>query len=200
MSFRERVGDLDRRAVAVSVELVATIGTADRARPTPCAGWNVERLVVHMTAQHRGFAAAAAGHGADPAVWEARGNVADLVAAYRLAAAAVGRAFGEPGVLQRSFALPEISTTVEFPGHIAIGFHLIDYVVHSWDVARSLGLPVRFDADVLDAALFIAERVPDDAARRLPGAAFAPALPAPANAAAIDRIVSLLGRSPSWPG
>ena len=37
--------------------------------PTPCEGWTLADLLAHMTVQHRGFAAAARGLGADPDVW-----------------------------------------------------------------------------------------------------------------------------------
>src|ERR1700685_3712749 len=56
------------------------------------------------------------------------------------AAGGVLAAFAADGVLDRAFTLPEISPERRFPAPQAIGFHFIDYVVHGWDVARSLGL------------------------------------------------------------
>jgi uncharacterized protein (TIGR03086 family) len=102
-------------------------------------------------------------------------------------------------VTGRQFALPEISTEVTFPGERAIGFHLVDYVAHSWDVARSIGLPVNLGPDVLAMALRIAETVPAGPARLRPNAAFAPVIEPPQDANRLDRILMLLGRSPSWP-
>lgn len=116
-------------------------------------------------------------------------------------------------MLDRKFALPEISPKLRFPASQAIGFHLVDYVVHGWDVARSLGLgragyrpePDLLDSDVLRAVLLIAESVPDDERRRQPAAAFAPRVPAAPDAdpftppSPLDRIVALLGRRPQWP-
>jgi len=192
--------ELHRRAVLASAAIVSRVGPGDLARDTPCAGWTLGDLLVHMTGQHHGFAAAAEGAGADPAVWAPGPPAADPVAAYRAAVDRVLDAFGQDGVLDRPFALPEISTGRTFPGHQAVAFHLVDYVVHGWDVARSLGTGYQLDPDVLDAALRTARAVPDGAARLAPGAAFAPARPAPDGAATLDRIVALLGRSPTWPG
>jgi len=56
--------DLDARVVRATVGLVSQAGPADLARPTPCAGWTLGDLIGHMTAQHYGWTAAAAGHGA----------------------------------------------------------------------------------------------------------------------------------------
>ena len=189
--------ELHRRAVLASVDVVSRIGDGDLGRDTPCAGWNLGDLLAHMIVQHDGFAAAAKGLGADPAVWQPRPLGADPTGEYAAAAHRVLDAFAAPGVLAREFALPEISTAVTFPAERAIGFHLVDYVAHGWDVARSLGLPYQLDPDVLDIALRVAAAVPDGENRLAPGAAFAPALPVPEDAPALDRIVALLGRSPA---
>ncbi|TDU73912.1 hypothetical protein [Streptomyces sp. KS 21] len=51
----------------------------------------------------------------------------------------------------------------------AIGFHFLDYVVHTCDAARALDLPFAPDPDILDAALPIALAVPNGADRTRPG-------------------------------
>ena len=194
------VRDLDARAVRASVEVVSALTAGDLGRPTPCAEWTLGDLLAHMTAQHNGFAAAAAGRGADPAVWKASTPAADPVTEYAVAAELVIAAFAELGVLERGFALPEIIPGVEFPAAQAISFHFIDYVVHGWDVARALGVPYVLDADLVRAALPVAEAVPDGERRLRPGVAFRPRLAGSADADAdgMDRILALLGRSPTW--
>jgi uncharacterized protein (TIGR03086 family) len=103
-----------------------------------------------MTAQHEGFAAAAAGEGGDLARWQPQArtgaSAADLAEAYTAAAERVIRAFGADGVLDREFELAGFSMMPRFPAVQAISFHLVDYVVHGWDVARSLGLLGRSPA------------------------------------------------------
>ncbi|WUW20696.1 TIGR03086 family metal-binding protein [Streptomyces sp. NBC_01463] len=189
---------LDRTAVRESVRVVELAGPSDWDRPTPCDRWTLRLLVEHMGVQHLGFAAAARGEGADPDVWEPRPSGDDPAGWYRGTAHAVLDAFAQPGVLERRFALPEIDTEATFAASTAIGFHFIDYVVHSWDVAASLGVRTAFPAAVLDAALPVALRVPCGARRELPGAAFRPALdPAPGDDT-LRLVLSALGRSADW--
>ena len=69
-----------RVAALASVDVVNTVTPDDLRRATPCDGWNLSHLLAHMTVQHRGFAAAARGDGADPARWDTA-TVADAVAA-----------------------------------------------------------------------------------------------------------------------
>jgi len=191
---------LDARAVRASVDLVSGVGEADLARPTPCAGWTLADLLEHMTVQHDGFAAAAAGQGADLERWRpVHHEPSVLVTAYTNAASRVLDAFGADGVLDRTFCLPEISTAIEFPGRQAIGFHFIDYVVHGWDVARSLGLGYALEPGLLAPALEIAAAVPDGARRLSPGAAFAPRIAPAADGDTLDTILALLGRRSEWP-
>ncbi|MEV4066608.1 TIGR03086 family metal-binding protein [Nonomuraea dietziae] len=187
---------LDEQAVRTSVEVVAQVTTADLARPTPCAGWSLHDLLAHMATQHHGFAAASRGE-ADPAWWELCSLGDDPVGSYRSAAEHVLAAFAADGVLSRSFPLPEISADRPFPAAQAISFHFIDYVVHSWDVAKTLDLAVEFEPRLLDVALAVARAVPGGASRLVPGAAFAPEV-AWSSGSRLDEIVAVLGRAPDW--
>lgn len=148
-----------------------------------------------MSTQNRGFAAAARGED-DPAVWEARRTI-DPVGDYLRSAAEVIAAFAAPEALTRTLSLPEIPPG-RFPAPLAVSFHLIDSVVHAWDVARSLGRSIDLDPDLAPIALRIAEAVPTGAPRRGPDAAFAPVIDTPAESETLDRILRLLGRSPAW--
>jgi uncharacterized protein (TIGR03086 family) len=193
------IRDLDARAVRATVALVSPVTAADLTRSTPCAGWTLGDLLAHMTAQHRGFAAAAAGDAGDLAHWQVRPLGDDPAGTYAAAAAEVVTAFHGDDVPERRFVLPELATGHTFPAAQAISFHFIDYVVHAWDVARSLDRPLEFDPDVLAAALAVARQVPDGERRHAPGAAFRPAVPAPPRAGPLDQVVAWLGRSPTWP-
>ncbi|BCJ42054.1 TIGR03086 family protein [Actinoplanes ianthinogenes] len=195
-TITEDLRPIHAAAVRATVALVARATPADLAQPTPCAGWDLAALLAHMTAQHHGFAAAARGHGADVSFWTPEPIGADFADRYADAVTTVLDAFAEPDVLDRPFVLPEFSTDRTFPGRLALTFHLVDYVVHGWDVARSLGLPYRPEPEILAATLPIARAVPDDASRLAPGAAFAPARPVPPGSGPLAEILLLLGRCP----
>jgi uncharacterized protein (TIGR03086 family) len=187
---------LDAQAVSTSLDLVNRARPADMTRPTPCADWTLHGLIAHMATQHYGFAAAAAGDG-ELARWRLRRLGGDPVADYRTAADAVLAAFAAAGVLDRQFPLPEIAAGSLFPARQAVSFHFVDYVVHSWDVAKTLGVEASFAPELLEAAVGVARAVPGGEYRLAPGAAFAPAV-AWADGSPLDQVVAMLGRSPDW--
>ena len=192
---------LHRVAVMTSLSLVDSVSVADLGAPTPCAGWKLADLLAHMTVQHRGFAAAARGLGDRPDVWQADAVVqavaADPSGTYADAVSDVMTAFADDAVLEAPFALPEFGPNAVFPGAIAIGFHFIDYVVHGWDVAASLGVSYALPDDVVDAALALSLQVPDGEYREAPNAPFAHAVDGPV-ATNLERILRHLGRTPDW--
>jgi uncharacterized protein (TIGR03086 family) len=190
---------LDARAVQATIGVVSQLSPADLDRPTPCAGWTLADLLAHMTAQHDGWVAAATGDGGDLSRWQPGPPAADPVKEYAAAAGRVLAAFGAGGVLDREFVLAELSPVLRFPAAQAISFHFIDYLVHGWDVARSLGVDYEPEPDLLAAALPVAQAVPDGAPRKLGMVPFAPAIGVAEDLCVMDQIVALLGRSPSWP-
>ena len=153
-----------------------------------------------MILHNRGFAAAADGEVTDPSVWSEPTFDDDLRISYSRSVERVVRAFGADGVMERDFWLPRVDPTKLFPARQAISFHVLDYLVHGWDVAAALGRPVSFEPELVSAVQDIADReVPDGPRRRRPDASFLPPLPAPADATGLPLLLAALGRSPSWP-
>lgn len=74
----------------------------------------------------------------------------------------------------------------------------MDYVVHGWDVARSIGVQFALPDDVVAAALPLVFAVPDGEFRTMDGAPFGRAIAVTDGATDLERIVSHLGRSPDW--
>jgi uncharacterized protein (TIGR03086 family) len=190
--------ELDRRAVLASVAAVAEAGPDDLARPTPCAGWTLADLLAHMTVQQHGFADASTGAVTQLPRWAPVPLGDTAVAAYTTASQRALEAFAQAGVADHKFSLPEIRDGGAFPAELAMGFHLVDNTVHTWDVAATLGVTVDLAPDVVAATLRLVEGIPDGDERLAPGAAFAPGLEVPADATPQDRILLLLGRSPGW--
>lgn len=189
-----------REAVLESVHVVLKVTPGDLERATPCGAWTLNQLLRHMIVQHRGFAAAARGEITTLADWDPSTINGDLVLGYLESSAEVIRAFADESIETRRMLLPEISATVPLSSRRAMGFHLVDYVVHAWDVARAIGIDYVPTAAVAEAALQVALSVPNGPERTEPGSAFAPAIEAASaiEESPIDRIVTLLGRSPTW--
>lgn len=195
-------GDQHRTAVHASIDVVASVSPGDLGLATPCAGWTLADLLTHMTAQHHGFAAAARGHGANPAVWQTEPFTAaiatDPAGTYAAAAHDALSAFAAAGLDDALFALPEFGRDVSLPGRIAMGFHFVDYVVHGWDVAATIRLPFTLPTDVVAAVLPIVMAVPDGEFRNATGAPFARSLEHSDDGDDFAGILRHLGRNPSW--
>lgn len=183
---------LHRDAIDAATAYVSRVTPDDLRRPTPCRGWDLGALLAHMIGQNRGFTIAARGgnapkiaHTPEPFTeerWIASAGA--LVAAFAGADPSVG-------IIE-----VELHPTSPLSLSTVVGAHLLDTAVHTWDVARSLGLEYVPTPEIADAVLRVAKTVPDDDNRERPGAAFAHALPEPPAATVWERSLALLGRAP----
>lgn len=192
------VRDLDRRAVLRSIDIVSAVTSDQLGLPTPCVGWTLNDLLVHMIREHRGFAASALGNTDDLSVWDDQPLGDDPAGAYAKAAHAAIDAFAIGG--SPTFWLPLVRTAPTIEAERAISFHLLDYVVHGWDVAASIDASRDLGEDDLVAAtvaVALAE-VPDHPRRAEAGASFSPVVPPDEGDSAQDRLLRLLGRDPRW--
>lgn len=192
--------DLHRRTMASAVAIVDMVEPEQLRLPTPCTEWDLGQLLAHMTAQNRGFAAAARGAEFDPAAWAETPLSERFAETFAASAEEVVTAFADEAALQREWLVrvgPD--QPLAAPAEQAIGFHLIDYVVHAWDVAVSIGHEPEFDPLVLTEALSLAEEVPQDGPTRYsPDAPFAPALELESGDGLLDQLLAALGRDPEW--
>lgn len=186
-----------RRVVLASVAVVGGVAPGQLSAPTPCTDWDLAELLAHMIGQHYGFAASAHTPRPTRAAYAPRPVGAEPAADYERAALHVLDAFARPGLLEEEMSLPEVRGGLILPARTGVQFHLIDYVVHSWDVARAIDTDLAFDPDVLDLALEIASDVPGEAKSADPRTPFGPAV-STTSPNPLDRIVALLGRDPDW--
>ena len=154
------------------------------AAPTPCSEWDARALVEHVIGFHEFLLLRPAGVRAE----RPREGTAARWAATELA---IELALGHPG-LSRRVAYFDGDTRRPVDVLAAITG---DVVIHTWDLARSVGAPEELDADLCATAL--------DAAPATLGASdrsglFAPPVPIGSDASTQDRLLAVRGRDPHW--
>jgi uncharacterized protein (TIGR03086 family) len=163
---------------------------ADDARwsqPSPCPDWTARDVVGHMLDTHHLFFGFV-DHHVDPGPKVDEGG--GPLVAWTHIRDAMQAALDDPAV-----------ATKEFDGFFGRSrwdesvdrFINSDVLVHTWDLARALGLDDRLDAAEVARVQQVAEGFGD--AMRQPGA-FGPAVEPPPDADAQERLLAFLGRNP----
>ncbi len=179
---------LDRlaRSFAAVGELIDAIQPDQWSAPTQCMDWTVHRLVEHLVGKNLVFNAVLA---EQPPPQRGDGVPSDQLArAYRESAAVLLDAFGQPGVLDRSYRGPLGAAT----GAERLKIRMYDLLAHGWDLAQALGRPADLPEDAAEESLAFARA--DGRAVRPGGGCFGPARHVADAAPAIVRLVAFLGR------
>jgi uncharacterized protein (TIGR03086 family) len=181
-----------RAALDVASTYVARVDPSQLRLPTPCAGWDLQQLLDHMVGQHVGFATVVA-EGEAPA--DAYRPVPFTPESWAESVRALGDAFAAADLDARVVEV-ELDPVRPLPIRILVGAQWLDTVVHTWDIATTLGERYDPPADVAEAMLQMATVIPDDDRRDRPGAAFAHGLTV--DGGAWDQTLAFLGRNPNW--
>jgi uncharacterized protein (TIGR03086 family) len=123
------------------------VGPDDWDRPTPCDGWVVRDLVVHVLVGARMAALLVEGGSrADAeALFVDAGLPEDVMVEFEAGADAQAAAFAAPGAMERITAHP----AGDFPAPLLLGFRIGDWTVHSWDLARAIGADETLPAELV---------------------------------------------------
>jgi uncharacterized protein (TIGR03086 family) len=192
MTGEDSIASLER-AVAVTAGLVGGVRADQWESRSPCPDLDVRALVQHMVGGLRQFTDVARG---DPteATGEPTLETAEAAAAYDDAARQAVAAWASPQVLDREYDMP----WGRLPGHVLVGFLLIETLGHGWDLAQATGQNPAFDDDLADTVLELAHAY-DGPGMRAPGL-FGPAVDVPVDAPVLDRLAGFLGRVPATGG
>ncbi|HEV7679046.1 MAG TPA: TIGR03086 family metal-binding protein [Candidatus Dormibacteraeota bacterium] len=163
--------------------------------PTPCSEWDVRALAQHLIGGNRMAVVLLDGASAEEAMAVARAAAEaagdDLANAFDESAAAQREAFARPGALDRTVH----HVVGDIPAQWLLGFRLADNLVHSWDLARALGVDASLDPQALEAVWAFAQPLSEgmrSSGRFGLGASGTLAEDAPLQ----DRVLDLHGRRP----
>jgi uncharacterized protein (TIGR03086 family) len=153
------------------------------AAQTPCADWTARQIVAHVVENHRGVAAAVRGGESVPL-----GADEDPKQAWSDACRAIRDIAADPDAV----AVEMDGPTGTMPAGEIIGrFVTMDVLVHTWDLARTVGADEQLDEDSVRRAYEALK--PMDAMIRQPNV-FGPKLEPPADADLQTEFLYFLGR------
>jgi uncharacterized protein (TIGR03086 family) len=169
--------------------LLGTTLRQELAGPSPCPEWTVQQLVEHTIGLNHGFAAALATSDASASAYEPR-----PISAWTRSAAAIRESVGSTA-LDRQVRVAVIDADVTFTARQVVAMHLLDLVVHGWDLAAGTGRAFGPAAEVVDALTPQAEVIAalgPDGTRGMFGAVVA------GDEDGWCALLRMLGRDPDW--
>ncbi|GAA3261093.1 TIGR03086 family metal-binding protein [Streptomyces lavendulae] len=178
------------QALTHTGQLLEQVTPGQYGLPTPCEEFDVRALVGHLLAGNPYYVVLARGGAPDFALFahdHLGGRRPGEV--YAEGAEEVLAAWRTKGALQRRMPLPGGG-----PGPRLADLHLLEAVLHGWDLATATGQDRTGDPDAVEAVLHTWYGNHPDAARTGTGM-FGPARSVPADAPASDRLAAYFGRT-----
>ncbi len=174
---------------ARATKVIAEIDTAQLARPTPCAQWDVRATLDHLIGATWMFTLV----NQDQAVGEDAGRIGDDDPAVALTNAAEANvaSWRAPGAFDGDRTFP-FGT---FPADAAAMMNLSEVVVHTWDIATVVEADATIDPTVAELVYDFYRSMSLDPYRA--HGAFGPDIPIDPSAPPADRLLALLGRRPA---
>jgi uncharacterized protein (TIGR03086 family) len=178
--------------------LVDSIGDGQWTNATPCAGWDVTDLVVHVIERDRLLVAQLNGEPRDAERFRRAMDAErvtltpdeDLVKCWHEQWAWWQAQLDDPRV--RGVVRPTPFGQLDLPA-VADRVNTMELAIHAWDLARGLGVDDSLDPDLVASCLSRAESLDRE---RLPPGLFADRDDLAGDAAPQDRLLGLLGRRP----
>jgi len=155
--------------------------------PAPCEGWVARDVVAHLVEWIPAFVEAAGG----PPLPAGPSVVADPAGAWAALDAGIRALLADPAVAAAEITHPMAGT--HRVDEIVEQFFLGDILVHTWDLARAVGLDERLDPTAVHDLLTGME--PLDEVLRASGH-FGPKVEVPSDADEQTRLIAFTGRHP----
>ncbi|MEV4670198.1 MULTISPECIES: TIGR03086 family metal-binding protein [Actinomadura] len=179
-------------------ELLAGVSDAQLTAPTPCEDTPLAALIGHVDGLVLAFTQAATKDIPEGGSQPPSAASSDLPPDWRTRIPeqldALAAAWRSPDAWQGMTEAGGIAMPGADAGNVAMN----ELVVHGWDVARASGQPYTAGADEIESCLaFVSPAVEQSGGKGVPGL-FGPAVPASGDAPALDRLIAMTGRDPSW--
>ena len=178
--------------------IMSGIDAEDLGQPTPCAKYDVARLIDHIV--EAGHRAAALGRGQTPPPGDVSPHVelSDAPGQLRRAAEDAAQAWADDSNLSSSFTMP---WGEEYTGATLVDMYLAELAAHAWDLARATGQIDGLDPSVAVTALEGARAMIKPEYRDMVelGSPYGEEVPLPSGADDWERLVAFMGRDPRAP-
>ncbi|MCX5128368.1 TIGR03086 family metal-binding protein [Streptomyces sp. NBC_00347] len=178
------------KALNHTTGLLGNVTPDQYGRPTPCEDFDVRALTNHLLAGNPYYVTLAQGGGPDFSLF-ARDQIGDEQPGdvYARGAKEVLAAWQTEGALGRQMPVPGGGT-----GPRIVDLHLLEAVLHSWDLATATGQDRTGDPDAVQAAFAGWYGNFPDEIRPATGM-LGPSKPAAADAPTADRLAAYFGRT-----
>lgn len=173
--------DLLKSVLDQTEATIAAVAVAQEHLPTPCPELDVARIVDHLVGWAKSFGGRLTGRPATGEPNDYRAGPLPAMEFHHAAEQIIG-AYREGG--EQSQKLP-------------VGFVMMEFLVHGWDLATATGRPTSFSPAAADLALETGRAMLKPEYRG-PGKSFGYEVEVPDTAGSVDRLVAFLGRDPSW--
>ncbi|MFY1690429.1 TIGR03086 family metal-binding protein [Plantactinospora sp. WMMB782] len=183
------------RAAAPLVEIIRHVEPGQLDSPTPCAEYDVRKLVNHLL--FWGPSLAGAGRketvpppAGDPTELDLTGP--DWAAALTAQVQRIVAAWAEPAAWAGT---THMAGPTELPAALVGGMVVSELVVHAWDLAQATGQRPDWDGELLG---YVHDEVGRTAEQGRQMGVYGPEVEVPETAPTLDRILGLVGRDPGW--
>lgn len=182
-------------AAEPTLEVVRGLTSAHLGAQTPCAGYDVRKLINHLLFWGPSLEAAARKEPVTPPA-EKEEDV-DLVegdGVERLLAQVerTAIAWSDPAAWE---GVTRMGGPTQIPAGIVGGMVAVEVLVHGWDLARATGRRPHWPEDLLARTYELAAQTADQGRQM---GVYGPEVPVPENASTLDRLLGLTGRDPAW--
>ncbi|MDQ3643135.1 MAG: TIGR03086 family metal-binding protein [Actinomycetota bacterium] len=163
--------------------------------PTPCAEYDVRRLVNHLLFWGPSLEGAARKEAVPPPANAETGvdlTAGDWAAALEAQLDRIVATWREPGAWEGTTYM---GGPVELPALLVGGMVVGELVVHGWDLARGTGQQVDLDDDILE---YLHDEVAKSAPQGREMGVYGPEIVVPDSSSTLDRVLALTGRNPAW--